>query len=628
VGLRYERAVQAGETPEEIEAKQVEFETQNRFYGALASGRSALSADGRKVVFATTAVSDLDGEQTLALQVAVRDLDTESTELVSVLAEPGTGIPVIDPETGRAEPVSGVEGAFTYGAVFTAGTPPRFSAPLTYGLTRQVGASISADGSTVAWLGQDVAEQVATLPGETLLPVYSEPLWRRIADGPRAPTIAVTGDSDPLAAACIASGESAPLQPPSLADPCQGPFRTEPPGAGTSTQAEVLSAPQLSADGTTVAFLANAPLVAQGADFGQGIDSRHDDLYVADMHEGLTRTQALRPLTELASAQLSDPATTANVVDFGLSPDGSQVAFATQRTVFPLGSPAYVSVPAATPGMCELFDVDLSDDTLTRVTHGFEGGAAEHPHPAGTPGVDPYPAEGDGALSPSFSADGRLLAFSSTASNLAYGDGNTPAAAGGAKFDGGDAFLVEREVFAGSPPPQSVSPAPPNPAPGSVWALGVSVVSRRDGSVALDVEAPGAGALHGEAQAAVLVAPARSRSALRRRTRRSSHDAITAAPAGSRSAFRRPPPLRTVARHRDAVATRTVAAAGARADGEGSVRLVLALAPRYRALAGERGGLSATVTVTFTVSGRPTLRESVPVTFVRAARHHRRGGRR
>jgi hypothetical protein len=599
-GLTYEPARGAEETQVEFEAKQQLFDQENTLNGAVASGRSALSANGQEVAFVTSAISNLDGAQTPALQVAVRNLEKHTTELVSVAAEPATGLPIVDPGTGKPVPVSGVEGAFTYGAVFVPGTPPgRFSAPPTYSLTRQVGASISADGSTVAWLGQDVAEQVKMLPGEALLPVYSEPLWRRIADGPQAPTLAVTGDSEPLSPACIASGESAPAQPPSLTDPCRGPFRTEPPSIGISTQVEVQSVPQLSADGQRVAFLASAPLVAQGGDFGQGIGERHSDLYVADMQEGLTLDEALLPLTELASADVNDPATTANIIDFGLSPNGTQVAFTTQRTVFPLGSPAYVSAPAATPGMAELFEVDLTDDTLTRVTQGFEGGPSEHPHQASTPGVDPY-GEADGALSPSFSEDGKILAFSSTASNLVYGDGNTPPSTGSTTFDGSDAFVVEREIFEEAPAQQYVSPPPPNPLVEPAWRLGLSGASRRDGSVVLDVDVPASGMLSAGAVAPVLVRVTHARDA-RRRARR------------SRSAR--------------VALTRTVAARDARTDGAGMAQLVLVLGSRYRALAGETGGLSASVTVTFKAAGHPLLRQSIPVTFSRTATVARRSKR-
>ena len=585
-GLTYETTVEAGETPQEIEEKQREFAASDTLYGSLASGRSALSADGRQVAFVTSAVSNLDGPQTPPLQVAVRDLETQSTELVSVAANPETGLPLVNQTTGGPEPVSGTEGAFTYGAVFVPGAPPpRFALPPTYALARQVGASISADGSTVAWLGQDISEQVKTLPGEALSPSYSEPLWRRIADGPAAPTLAVSGDSDPLSPACIASGEIAPLQPPSLADPCQGPFRTEPPHVGTSTQVEVQSVPQLSGNGLTVAFLANAPLVAQGSDFGEGIGDRHDDLFVADMAEGMTRTQALRPLTELASANLNDPATTANIIDFGLSPDGTQVAFTTQRTVFPLGSPAYVSAPAATPGMAELFDVDLSDDTLTRVTGGFAGGPSEHPHPAGTAGVDPY-TEADGALSPSFDENGRTLAFSSTASNLVYGDGNTPSNPGGATFDGSDAFFAEREAFEETPAPQYVSPIPPELVVTPTWNLSLSSQARRNGSVVLDVAVPAPGALRAAASAAVLV---RTSSSARGRAAKRRHALET-------------------------VLTRTVASDTTDAHGVETAQLVLTSLPRYRRAAREtpRAASRQTPRSSSAQPGTRSLRQSGP----------------
>ncbi len=391
------------------------------------------------------------------------------------------------------EPVSASEGSTAYGAVYAPnGSPPPFGSPPTYSPARPIGASISADGSTVAWMGQDIAVQAQTLLGEALPARYTEPLWRRIAEGPEAPTRRITGGSDPAAPACFASGETALAEPASAADPCEGPFRSEPGSSGTPgiwTGGTGYPVPQLSANGLTVAFLAQAPTFAQGTDFGQSVENLPSDLFVADMAAGLTRVQALRRLTELAGANLTDPSTTAPIVDLGLSPDGSQVAFATQRTSFPLGSPAFVSARAAVPGMVELFDADLANDTLTRVTQGFEGGPGEHPHGPVTAGRDPYTST-DGALSPSFSADGDLLAFSSTASNLVYGDGNTPPSAGSTRFDGSDAFVVERVDFAGQPAQQYVSPPPPNPPLVPAWLLGVTAVSRRDGSVLLDVERP------------------------------------------------------------------------------------------------------------------------------------------
>jgi hypothetical protein len=567
--------------------------TEPELHGSVASGRSALSADGREVAFVTTAVSNLtdpSATSTPAQQVAVRYLDTKTTELVSVAREVSTGRELAD------VPVSGKEGTGTYGAVYAGPTGDKFVTPGLYELTDPSAASISADGSTVAWLGQSISAQAPTLAGESLKLDYTEPLWRRIADGGEAPTRRITGGSDPTNAACVASGETKLQQPNSLADPCQGPFMTQTgqlPGTWESgATGDVV--PQLSADGYTVAFLASAPLLSLGEDFGETGESRPSDLYVANMHEGLSRIQALTPLTELASGNSGDVATDAPIVDLGISPNASEVAFTTERTVFPLGSPALISAPAPEPGMTELFDVDLNEDTLTRVTQGFEGGPSERPHKVVSVEFDPYGRQGDGALSPSFSGDGALLAFSSTASNLVYGDGNTPPL--GAEpdgSDGSDAFLVERETFTSSPAPQQISSAPAGPPLVPAWRLGVTAHSRRNGSVVLDVLLPAAGTLRAVAQGAVVLRAFHEHTQGRDSSKRSEHASATA------------------------VATRTLATAVAHAGTGSLMTLTLAPAARYKSLAARRGGLSAIVSLTFTTPGRPTLHERIAVTFVR-----------
>jgi hypothetical protein len=556
-------------------------------YGSVASGRSALSANGRDVVFVTTAISNLAGPKTPALQVAVRNLDNDSTRLVSVAYDAATGRPVVDPATGGQEPVSSEEGGLTYGAIYSPGLPPpAFDPPAAYGLQSQLGASISADGSTAAWMGQNVSRQARTLSGETLPAHYSEPLWRSIADGPKAPTRRITGGSDPLDPACVASGERSLVASTSPTDPCQGPFRTENPGiwiGGTGNPV-----PQLSADGSIVAFLGGAPPL--GGTFGGDVLNLNSDLYVVDMAGGLTRREALRPLTELAGGNAQEPATTAPIVDLAISPDGSQAAFTTQRTVFPLGSPAYVSAPAASPGMVELFEVDLADDTLTRVTHGFAGGAGEAPHGTEVSGQDPYTSS-NGALSPSFSADGEELAFSSTATNLAYGDGNTPRQPNNPVFDGSDAFVVSRVVFGTTPTLQYVSSPPSSPTLTPTWRLDVSAFSRANGTVLLEIQTPDTGALRAQAQGAVLVkAKARSRTK----------------PASTRT---RVTALR--------IADRIVATQSAHVRDGGLIAMTLKLTKLYNALASARGGLSATVSVTFAAHDHPTLRRSVAATFAR-----------
>jgi Tol biopolymer transport system component len=556
------------------------------FYGSQAAGRSAISADGRRVAFVTTAISNLAGPGTPALQVAMRDLDTQQTELVSVRDDPATGQPL------PGQPVSGVQGNETFGAVFAGGRGPSpiFKEPEPYEQPQPVfGASISADGTTVAWMGDDVAQQTRTLPAENLVASYSEPLWRRVADGSAAPIRRITGGGDPANPACAESHESVLPSPPSPSDPCQAPFSASQEGRTAGVFAGNIGddVPRLSADGYSVAFLSNAPLASIGQIFSG--EEPKSDLYLVDMHEGLTRVQALRRLTALASADQNDLSENGPIEDLGISPNGQEVVFTTKRTQFPLGSPAYVSAPASIAGMLELFEVDLENDTLTRVTQGFEGGASEHTHEARPPGEDPYSKAGDGALSPSLSDDGRLTAFSSTASNLVFGDGNTPPI-GSNLFDGSDAFVVARKIFTPMPTPQAISPAPRGPVLVASWRLGVTARSRADGSVLLYVSVPGAGTVKAGAQSSVRVR-------VRRRGR-----------------------VSTV------LATRNVANSKKSSQaGTGAVlTLTLKLPPRYRALASKRPGLAGSVKVTFTASHHPALKQTVRVSFLRTAMKQQR----
>jgi hypothetical protein len=560
-------------------------------YGAVAAGRSALSSDGLQVAFVTTAVSNLAGQNTPVLQVAVRNLATGETQLVSTAYDPATG------EAIPGQPVSAGEGDLAVGAVYSPQTtPPAFPFDnRAYALPPAVGASISANGSTVAWMGRVVAQQAQMLPGESVSPSYAEPLWRRIADGPLTPTRRVTGGSQPESAACLASGEAAlppGLERESAADPCQGPFAVDDRyGVWAATVGDAV--PQLSADGYTVAFLASAQLVALGLDFGRSAEGEADDLYVADMHPGLTRTQALRPLTEMASGRESQPGPDAPIVDLAVSPDGTQVAFSTARTAFPLDSPAYVSQPAATAEMAELFDADLADNTLTRVTQSVDGGPSERPHPSVRASEgDPYKRT-DGALSPSFSTAGDTLVFSSTAANLVYDDGTIPGReAESGSADGSSVYVVARRVFAPSETETYVSGIPESPLVTPDWRLGVTARSLANGRVELYVEAPGAGTLSATAQSPVAHAPA-----------------VVAHP-GARRGHSRATRARTAQAATSVVATttRTIRSAGL-------VVVTLTLAPRYLALADRPGGLNGSVGLTFAAPELPNLQAHVAVSF-------------
>jgi Tol biopolymer transport system component len=580
---RYSFTFRAGLDPEEEQEEEAEF-------GAIAGARSAISADGRYVVFETTAASNLLGEAeaTPTLEVFVRDLATDETRLVSAEYNAAAGRPA----NGEDRPVapSGAEGQQPLGAIFPGGTTtPRFRQlrPEAAGAHPQqgiwAGASISADGSTVAWMGQSLERQTQLLPAEQsrAQPELAEPLWRRISEGPSAPIRRVSGGSDPLAPACATSGELESAA--SLLDPCAGPFehyRELNQGLwGEKVKADFV--PQLSADGMTVAFITGARELASGELQFQGAEST-DDLYVVDMAGGLTRVQALRRVTTIGGGAVGSQEQiekSSMVVDYSVAPDGSQVAFTTQRTQFPLSTPAYVSAPAATAGMIELFDADLANNTLTRVTHGFqgEGQRGEELPVAESPGVDPYEA-GQGAYAPSFSADGNTLSFASTANNLVFGDGNGDP----------DAFVVHRIPPTFETVVQQISTPPQNPAVAPTWTLGARAVSRKNGQVVLDVVVPGSGALSARASSTVRLRTA-ARRAARARQRAKSTKLATVQVASAK--------------------------ATAHASAEGLVLLTLTLTSPYRPLA-SGVGLAASVSLTFTAAGHPALHLSVPARFV------------
>jgi hypothetical protein len=574
-------------------ASEEQIETKRTAFGAIAAGRSAITADGRTVVFVTTAQSDLGGPETPPLQVAVRHLDTQETQLVSVRFDPATGRPAIDGETGETEPVPEEEGR--YGAVWSKGVPAPFQTTTVGTVTKPYrvpalpGASISADGSAVAWYGGQISEQVRTLSGERLDKLYAEPLWRRITGGPAEPTRRVTGGSDPESPGCLAAPESRLPPSPVPGDPCQGPFATQVSGIGTwndSQEADYI--PRLSANGDDVAFLAGAPLLTEAGAFGIGGSSFNSDVFREDM-TAPDRTSGLTQLTQFASSDTNRIPTNANISDLAISADGLQLAFSTRRTVFPLGTPAFVSAPSSVPGLVEIYDADLANATLTRVTHGYEGGAPEHPE-VETGNEDRYARISDGSLSPSFDASGNLLAFSSTAANLVFGDGNTPPSGLGER-DGADVFLVPRIIFSSEPTPQTISPPPANPLPEPLWRLVVTASSLPDGTVRLRAIVPAAGVLL-----------ARAASSLPAGTARRGHRKVR----------------RTVAR----------ASATTRAASTSVVKLQLQLGGHYRPLAYRAGGLPSSVTVSFSAKGHPTLRRTLTIRFRhRTSRHPRRRAR-
>lgn len=497
--------------------------------GSLASGRVALSADGREVVFVTTAASDLGGAagDTPAGQVVLRDLETRQTTLVSVER---------DPLTGAMEPGVPVAG----GAV----------APF------PAGASLSADGTTVAWLGTDLPAQVPMLADEQTkirredeIPgdAYDEPLWRRVADGPGAPTRRIVGGGDPLAPGCPGEGGT-------LAEPaCRGPFPAIDVKDEDLNSAQgwlglhgVDGVPQLSADGRTVALIGNP--------------EEGTDLFLVDMSPGLDRDQALRPLTRWTVVDPQRPGATINtepyipltgdIFDLAISPDGTRVAFTSARQQFPLSPPSLVDPPPDQVGMVELYMIDLQRGTIERLTPGTGAGPSLGP-------VAQAARAGIGATSPSFGEGGGELAFASAAGNLVEGDAN------GAS----DVFVTE-EAPPGPGGGSTISPAPPPVTGVPLWRLSARAVSLPDGSVRLLAVVPAAGRLRARAEAAP----------------------------GS-------------------AARGLIAAASGRPRGPGALRLTVPLRPALRRLARVRGGTYASLLVSFSAPGGRTLHADLQARF-------------
>lgn len=416
--------------------------------GSEASSRVALSADGRSVVFVVNQVSNLTegpqgstpGAPTPALQVVLRDLAGDRTTLVSVERDPATGTMTGKPVPGGAE----------------------VSLP---GLPLLRGAALSADGSTVAWVGTHLPAQVSMPSAEAeaigkldagTYP-YDEPLWRRVADGAQAPIRRVVGGD----------GAADPFK---LTGKNTGGLDFAEGWLGTDKSVGV---PRLSSDGRTVALIGNP--------------TEATNVFVANMSAGLTRAQAVRQLTREVVINPTDPAKGVNeeafvplnghVYDLAISADGRRIAFVSARQRYPLSPPNLVGSPPSSLGLLEVYAIDLGSQTLQRVTHGF-GGIAE-PSLAKTGKA----ANGNGASSPSLG--GGRIAFASTASNLVEGDGN----------EAGDAFLVDIADAPASAGALSLSTGPPAPKRKQPWRLTLSAFSLPDGSVRLVAVVPAAGRL-------------------------------------------------------------------------------------------------------------------------------------
>jgi len=404
--------------------------------GASASRGVAISANGQRVAFRTEAASDLPaqpGATTPAGQILVRDLAGASTKLVTAGREDATG-------QMTAEPAGGA-----------------------------IGAAISADGTTVAWTGNNAAAQAHFLGGENTDPTFFYYLWRHAPFGPAEPTRRISGLSDPDDPTCRQMEAENPGMTTTFIATATGPC------FGALTDRESITdisgqLPALSGDGNTVAFLTAAgprPLTVTGLGF---------DLFVTKMDAGLSRKAATTELTRdvgNSGAALSAPITSATI-----SSDGRYIAATSSRTQFTLPTLQLIGAPRAVPGPHELYLIDLQQHTIERAAHSSAG------------------ADVDGEIldGPSVSADASRIAFTSFAGNLFRGDANQRA----------DAFVVTRE------------PEPVAQGEGGTGGGGVSSIetlgrrhisarlrSMRDGVAVLSVTVPAAGRLDAVAKGSI-----------------------------------------------------------------------------------------------------------------------------
>jgi Tol biopolymer transport system component len=555
--------------------------------GSAAADRVALSGNGREVAFTVIGKSNLVGSCTSTTatptepaqtscptppdQVAVRNLETGITTLLSATLgsqESEAPQPVPGGGTLAGTETQAQTGASTWVEEAEGGTPISAST-----------ASISANGEVVAWMGIHIPAQAAVEPGHTEESTgypdeYAEPLWRRIA-GPPSPTRRVTGGDDPSSPTGLG-----PLNldwnPGGLESTDTGPVYgsyIQPRGFGSSaryrSQLDNVT-PQLSANGETVAILSTAPAYGsepnEGAGHavsGEGIPT---NAFVVDMATGLTRSEALTPLTEWATTDFSagGKAFSGTLEDVALSPNGTRLAFVTTRAVFPLAPPALITPTVSEAAYTQLYEVDLRADTLALVSQGY----------------DDKPANRN-IYSPSFSGSGETLAFASEATNLVYGADNAGES---------DVFLTSAETPSDVPGQQSVTALPPAAPLTPEWLISATVRRGSAGSLLIDVSVPGAGTLNAHASAAV---PVRS--------------------AGSSSSARRTKGRRGAKVAHTVILTRTVADAHAVTVAPGVVQLRMLPAGRYRPL--ERDGLYSTILLTFTAANHPALVESLQANF-------------
>ncbi|UUY03519.1 hypothetical protein LRS13_23085 [Svornostia abyssi] len=343
--------------------------------------------------------------------------------------------------------------------------------------------ALSADGTTAMWVDQRPRDRTA--PGAYLsgeFPLAADPsialdtagirdlLWRRVADPGPARRIASAGDADDPA--CPAG---AVLAPDSVIGfdgprgPCDGVFTAANPSGGRAGLS--FAGASLSADGRFAGFVTNLPRRTGG---------QQADAFVRDMAAPGGAKATTRELTRFATTRTPDgnTAIVGGTTDgLSISGDGRTVAVTTLFERTSLGRPTLIS-PTVTPGRRNVYVIDLDAETIERVTRAYDGAEAN----------------GD-SQRPILSADGRRVAFRSTAANLLLGDGNLRPDAFVAERSDADAPPLEQVASTVSGAGATIRATQVQPS----WRMSVTI-GRGGGVLYVDVRAPAAGRIEATAR--------------------------------------------------------------------------------------------------------------------------------
>lgn len=481
-------------------------------------GAAGISADGRYVLFSTTARLSADDTSGISPDVYLRDMGqpvgaATAYELVSARDGATTGADYADPTAGSVAGSAfslsgdGRRAVFvTLGAsdlpaqnvastprwqvwlrdldsrttrlvsrevadTSLAGVPAEPPASSAVGATEPV-AAISADGGTVVWTAGEAQRQAPTLSGEGSLGATPSLLWRRV-DALTGPARRVAGAVDLDDPACDPATVYVPGTQPS--GPCYGPFVLS---EGRNQQAigSSLDFGGISADGRRVLFVSSAGR----RPFSESAH-RPGTAYVADMTPGLPRKLGI----SVAWSFPTDVVGRYQIVSGRLAADGRHAVFASRDNRFD-GLQGLGGFPTGELLTNNVFAVDFDARTVERATTGFDG--SDYTLGFGTV-VQPGPL--------SVSADASAVAFSAEDGNLFVGDANGVADVLVARKVAPAVGRAARELptppTSGADPVRATRPLPSR----YLTTLGPVTVSKRTGTATVRVSLPAAGRVVG-----------------------------------------------------------------------------------------------------------------------------------